>query len=134
MKYVSICAVALAAAGGIAAASAQTADDLAVVDPRIVQLIVYGDDPCPASTEEEIIVCARRPEEDRYRIPEPLRGASDPAGESWASRVQSLEMVGETGIQSCSTVGAGSFTGCWAEMMRQAREDQRYNAEGQRIP
>jgi hypothetical protein len=101
---------------------------------RVSQLIVYGDDPCPVSTAEEIVVCARRPEDDRYRIPEPLRGTGQRSEQSWAANARSLEMVGRTGIQSCSTVGPGGFTGCWAEMMRQAREDRRTNPEGQPIP
>jgi hypothetical protein len=101
---------------------------------RVSQLIVYGSDPCPQSTPEEIVVCARRPEDDRYRIPEPLRGSGRVTEQSWAANARSLEMVGRTGIQSCSTVGPGGFTGCWNEMMRQAREDRRTNPEGQPIP
>ena len=40
---------------------------------RITSLIVYGEDPCPQSEGEEIVVCARRPESERYRIPKKLR-------------------------------------------------------------
>lgn len=101
---------------------------------RVSQLIVYGADPCPPSTAEEIVVCARRPEDERYRIPEPLRETGQRRAESWAARARSLEYVGRTGIQSCSTVGPGGFTGCWAEMMRQAREERQTNPEGQPIP
>jgi hypothetical protein len=55
-------------------------------DPRVNQLIVYGEDPCPQSTNDEIIVCARLPEDDRYRIPERLRNDPNaPANQSWAS-------------------------------------------------
>lgn len=137
MKSLFTVAIALAAAGGGAAslAAAQQQQAESVGGRRVSQLIVYGDDPCPASTGEEIVVCARRPEDDRYRIPEPFRGSSAPGGnESWASQARSLEYVGRTGIQSCSTVGPGGFTGCWAEMMRQAREDRATNPQGQPIP
>lgn len=121
------------AAGTAAVAGAQPADSAA--SRRVSQLIVYGDDPCPQSTAEEIVVCARRPEDDRYRIPEPLRGDSRVSdNESWAANARSLEFVGRTGTQSCSTVGPGGFTGCWAEMMRQAREERTTNPEGQPIP
>ena len=41
--------------------------------PRRTEVTVYGDDPCPTGTEGEIIVCAREPEEERYRIPKKLR-------------------------------------------------------------
>jgi hypothetical protein len=93
---------------------------------RITRVVIYGNDPCPVS-ESEIIVCARRPDGERYRIPEALRGGDpgDPANQSWAARAESLEYVGRTGIQSCSTVGPGGVSGCWAEMMRAARADRR---------
>jgi len=77
----------------------------------------------------------RRPEQDRYRIPEPFRRDPEaPENQSWAARAETLEYVGRTGIQSCSVAGPGSWTGCWAEMMRQAREDRRVDPEGQPVP
>ena len=125
--------IALALAAG-SAAVAQGPDQPSPDGRRVSQLIVYGADPCPPSTSEEIVVCARRSEDERYRIPEPLRQQGQRRAESWAAQARSLEYVGRTGIQSCSTVGPGGFTGCWAEMMRQAREDRRTNPEGQPIP
>src|SRR5918996_799994 len=57
-----------------------------VADPRVNQLIIYGDDPCPQSTSDEIIVCARLPEGDRYRIPPNLReNPEDPENQSWTT-------------------------------------------------
>jgi len=125
--------IALALLAG-SAAGAQAPDQPSPDGRRVSQLIVYGADPCPPSTSEEIVVCARRSEDERYRIPEPLREQGQRRAESWAAQARSLEYVGRTGIQSCSTVGPGGFTGCWAEMMRQAREDRRTNPEGQPIP
>ncbi|MBV8686294.1 MAG: hypothetical protein JOZ90_09690 [Alphaproteobacteria bacterium] len=91
---------------------------------RITRITVYGNDPCPVS-ETEIVVCARRPNQERYRIPEELRSnADDPASQSWAQRAESLEYVGRTGTQSCSTVGPGGFTGCWEQLMRTARRER----------
>ena len=93
---------------------------------RIKRVIVYGREACPRGTGDEIVICGRRPESERYRIPEELREPSDnPENESWAVRARSLEYVGRTGTQSCSTVGPGGFTGCWEQMMRQAREERR---------
>src|SRR4051812_35729178 len=95
---------------------------------RIRRLIVYGRDPCPrAENGDEIVVCARRPETERYRIPKELRDqpSDDPASTSWAARAEALEYVGRTGIESCSTVGPGGFTGCWNEMVRAWRRDRR---------
>jgi hypothetical protein len=129
----------LVAAGALAAAAgahAQTQSDAATSPDgrRVSQLIVYGDDPCPASTGEVIVVCARRTEDERYRIPEPLRGTGQRSEQSWAANARTLETVGRTGIQSCSTVGPAGFTGCWNEMIRQSREDRRTNPEGQPVP
>lgn len=93
---------------------------------KITRLVVYGNDPCPRGSGDEIIVCARKPENERYRIPKELREPpSSPLNESWAERATQLEYVGRTGIQSCSTVGPGGWTGCWAKMIREAREERR---------
>ena len=124
--------IALLAVG--TAAAAQSSDDpTAIARERVRRVVVYGTEPCPPSTGDEIVVCARKPETERYRIPEELREEArteDPESTSWAVRAESLEYVGETGIQSCSTVGPGGFTGCWADMMRRAREERRQEAEG----
>jgi hypothetical protein len=95
---------------------------------RVARLVVYGNDPCPRGTGDEIVICARKPEAERYRIPETLRDEAvtpSPKSESWASRAQSLEYVGNGGIQSCSTVGPGGSTGCWNQLLRQWRQDRR---------
>jgi hypothetical protein len=71
------------------------------------------------------VVCARRPESDRYRIPPNLRDdPNDPANQAWERNVQSLEYVGRTGTQSCSPVGAGGWTGCLLKTLREARADR----------
>src|ERR1044072_8758132 len=70
------------------AAQAQAAAPLSgPADVRVNQLIVYGDDPCPESTDpNEISVCARLPDSDRYRVPPSLRdNPNDPANNSWAN-------------------------------------------------
>ena len=92
-------------------------------------LIVYGSDPCPTSNGEEIVVCARRPENDRYRIPEELReGAKNPGTATWSERTRSIEYVGSSGTNSCTPTGGGGWTGCWTELMRQAREERKQRA------
>ena len=94
-------------------------------EPRVNQLIIYGSDACPPSTDSEIIVCARKPEGDRYRIPENLRNdPNDPRSDSWANRAIELSYVGRTGTESCSTVGPGGFTGCFNQIAREARADR----------
>ena len=91
---------------------------------RVNQLIVYGNDPCPQSTQDEITVCARRPESDRYRIPAPLRGMGRSENTSWATQATELQYVGRTGIESCSTVGPGGSTGCLTQLINQARAER----------
>lgn len=125
-------AVALLAAAASAQPAGAPAVTAATAD-RVSRVIVYGNDPCPRGAEGDIVICGRRGERERYRIPEELRDdatADDPESTSWAVRATSLEYVGRTGIQSCSTVGPGGFTGCWAELMRAAR-DERRTAEGE---
>ncbi|MEA3011182.1 MAG: hypothetical protein QOJ91_2874 [Sphingomonadales bacterium] len=96
---------------------------------NIRRLVIYGRDPCPrAKSGEEIVICARRPETERYRIPKELRDsatADSPDSTSWAARAEALEYVGRTGIQSCSTVGPGGVSGCYNEMVRAWRKDRR---------
>lgn len=118
----------IAAAGALAAGLATPAD---AQRDRISRIIVYGNDPCPRGAGgEEIVVCARKSEAERYRIPKELRDApsTDPASQSWANKAESLEYVGRTGIQSCSTVGPGGWTGCFAQMLSAARAERRQAA------
>jgi hypothetical protein len=91
---------------------------------QINQLIVYGDDPCPPSTEDTITVCARRDEDDRYRVPENLRNSDDPESNSWANKAIELSYVGRTGIQSCTPVGPGGVSGCFQQFANQYRAER----------
>jgi hypothetical protein len=93
-------------------------------ETRVNQLIIYGDDECPASTEGEITVCARLDESERYRIPPDLRQSGDPANTPWATRVRSFEAVGNFGPLSCSAVGLGSELGCTAQMIEAAYQEK----------
>ena len=43
---------------------------------RMVTTTVYGTDPCPKPKGDEIIVCGRDPESERYRIPNRFRSGS----------------------------------------------------------
>lgn len=101
------------------------AEETTVDDSKVSQLIVYGDDPCPASTEDTIIVCARKPEGDRYRIPDNLRAdPNDPKSNAWANRATELQYVGRSGIGSCSPTGPGGMVGCLEDTIRAARAER----------
>ncbi|HEY5713156.1 MAG TPA: hypothetical protein VIT38_14775 [Allosphingosinicella sp.] len=85
-------------------------------------LVVYGSDPCPrASSDSEAVVCARRPESDRYRIPRRFRDRPErPAEVSWASRVESLdEASAQARPNSCSVVGSYGQSGCQQQFISQ---------------
>ncbi|MCB2015085.1 MAG: hypothetical protein R3E11_12745 [Sphingobium sp.] len=94
---------------------------------RIKQVIVYGNDPCPVSSADEIVVCARQDESERYRIPEELRRGEPGTtkNEAWTNRVKSIEYVGRSGTQSCSPVGGGGFTGCFEQIARNAKAERK---------
>jgi len=98
----------------------------APADPpeKISTLVVYGKDPCPRSKADEIVVCARQPESERYRIPKPLRGQPYNAARdgSWAGTAKVLEMVSKQGIPgSCSPVGSYGQTGCFQKFIMENR-------------
>ena len=112
----------------LAASSAAVQPD----ERPVLRITIYGNDRCPPSTSERIGVCARRPESERYRIPQRLRDDPDRADESWAEQAEALETIGRTGPQSCSTVGPGGFTGCWEEMIREARRERQQRRERNR--
>ena len=94
-------------------------------------LVIYGTDRCPTNAAgEEIVVCARRPEGERYRIPKELRTPTEiaPNNQSWAARAQGVSDAGSrTGTGSCSAVGGSGWTGCWAQQMRAAKAERKAN-------
>ncbi|VWX61093.1 hypothetical protein [Sphingorhabdus sp. 109] len=108
----------------------------AVADPtpeldtpeRINILVTFGDDECPEAEGDEIVVCAQRPESERYRIPPELRESKEEqAGEqSWSSTVASHDEAARPGRpDSCSVVGTFGFTGCQSAIMRQWFDERR---------
>ena len=112
---------------------------LAVPQPalaqRVNEIVVYGTDPCPRSTDDEVVVCARKPEAERYRIPEKLReGGSLQSRQAWANRAIAFETYGRTGINSCSPVGPAGFTGCSQQLINQAFKERREEVEGSTAP
>ena len=126
MKLAAAVAAAGALALGASAAFAQDAAPAAApAEERVNQLIVYGDDPCPESTDEEISVCFRLDENERFRIPENLRdNPNDPVNQSWGARAVELQYVGRSGIGSCSPTGPGGMIGCYNDLVRQARAER----------
>jgi hypothetical protein len=133
-KLIVPLAATMALAGGLATLSAPATAQTSV--DKVSEIIVYGNDPCPRSTDDEVVVCARKPETERYRIPEKFRpGGPRQTREAWANRARALETVGATGINSCSPVGPAGFTGCLEKVIKQARaESDEAAAEGTAPP
>jgi hypothetical protein len=84
--------------------------------PRQRLVTVFGNEACPKPTSaDEVIVCARLPESEVYRIPEPLRRAEN--RQSVLTQNRKLLLGDATGgaggsMGSCSVVGPGGMTGC----------------------
>jgi hypothetical protein len=115
---------------GTMAQAADKEPEPAAPRERFEHLLVFGNDACPQSTEEQINVCARLPESERYRIPKRFRQLKkgDAASRSWGDRVRTLETVSRFGRpNSCSPVGSGGQTGCLQQFLRQAREEREYD-------
>lgn len=94
---------------------------------RQINITVYGEERCPEPEGDDIVVCARRPEEERYRIPPALRERIDrPAEIAWGTRNEVLEEDARTmRPDSCSVVGSGGQTGCTSSLVRQWAAERR---------
>jgi hypothetical protein len=116
-RFLASATLLAAAALGALPSSAQPVEDQR---RQVRQVIVYGNDPCPRDTGE-IVVCARRPESERYRLP-PETQAPNPADRRSAlERQQEIREATATGIDSCSTVGPGGQTGCLQQQINRSR-------------
>lgn len=115
----------LAALGLAMAAPSPLAAQATAPGERINTIIIYGDDVCPPSKGDEITVCARKAEAERFRIPAPLRETPSTKSEAWAQRVLSYETVGREGIQSCSPVGPGGVLGCTQRLINAAYAEKK---------
>src|SRR3546814_13946413 len=59
---------------------------------KISVLVTFGDEPCPESGGDEIIVCAQKPESERYRVHKELR---EEAQDKKANRSTEARRVGK---------------------------------------
>jgi hypothetical protein len=96
------------------------------VPQRRAELEVFGDDPCPQSTDDEIVVCHRRAEEERYRIPAPLRRSTQRPEQAWGARAETLDEVSrDSRPNSCSVVGSYGQSGCQQQFINQWYAERR---------
>jgi hypothetical protein len=100
----------------------------------VITLLVYGEDACPKASGDEIVVCARRPEAERYRIPPKLRQKADNfSGDrgSWTTHVSALDYASRTTRpNSCSAVGTFGQTGCLAAALHQWYLEKQMDKKG----
>lgn len=124
LALIATAPIAIAFAPAPAAAQDAPGDQINIVD-------VFGDDACPESNDNVIVVCRRMDEDERYRIPKDLRESNSAQNQSWTNRVQSFEAVGNFGPLSCSPVGLGGELGCTPQMIAAAYRERR-NGSGVR--
>ena len=94
---------------------------------KTTSAIVYGDEACPEAADGEIVVCGRRDESERYRIPKELREDKEkrPDEFAWGARNRLLDDAArETMPGSCSVVGSYGQSGCRQQMLRQWGEER----------
>ncbi len=111
-------------------AAVSAAPDQPDTPERFSVLVTFGEDECPeATSDDEIVVCAQRPESERYRIPEELRETEEEEraiSHSWTSTVALHEDAARAGRpNSCSVNGTNGFTGCQSALMRQWFDERR---------
>jgi hypothetical protein len=120
-----------AALAAAATAPAFAQDEPATPPSRESQIEVFGRDPCPQSTSDEIVVCHRRPEEERYRIPAPLRHSTERTEQAWGARAQTMDEVSRQVLpNSCSTIGSYGQTGCQQAFINQWYASRRASRAG----
>lgn len=128
----------LAILAAVAAVPASAADGRRGSPPsrKVIQVDVFGSDPCPKGAGDEIVVCARQPESERFRIPAPLRHTKlARPDQSWVTRAHDIEETGRaTRPDSCSAVGSGGQTGCFQKFMRDAEAQRRADAAEAQVP
>jgi hypothetical protein len=112
-----------------AAESAETLAQSSTPPQRVRSVTVVGQQECPKSTGDEIIVCSRVGQEDQYRIPTQFRELPHPAANnSWVNRAATIDEVGRVsgGLpDTCSVVGSGGQTGCSMQMLKEYSADRR---------
>lgn len=122
----------VSAAFGIASAGSALAAPAPAPAEKVNMVIIYGEDKCPVSKGDEITVCARKAESERYRIPEPFRdNPKGPQNEAWTNRVVAYERVSASGSQSCSAAGGGGWTGCAGQFIKDAYAEKKASTDVQ---
>lgn len=118
-RFAACLAAAILPAG---AAQGQPSPVPGTAAPKIVE-------ECPRGQTDDLVVCGRKDRASPYRLPR-LHEGFDPDGpvDSVSRERHRLFEVGEAGIGSCSTAGAGGWTGCGAIEFKQFHQQHDGNA------
>lgn len=126
MRRLLISAMFAASFSGLAALPAAPA--AAQSQDRIID--VYGDEKCPSSNGQQIVVCRHHDAQEKFRIPKDLRD-QEPAPQSMGGNVGAVAAVNSTGgtgtmqVGSCNAIGAGVNAGCVKQQNADWKADQR---------
>ena len=106
---------------------------------RVRSVTVTGNQPCPKSTANEVVVCSRAGEDEQFRIPTQFRELPHPAANnSWVNRAALIDQVSReaSGLpDTCSVVGSGGQTGCaMQQLKRYSAEKRAQQREQESIP
>ena len=102
---------------------------------RNAEIIVYGTDPCPRSTDDTIVVCKRLPETQRFRLPPNLRPQAAPqVRNSWVNRSKVFANQSGVGPMACSAIGPAGQSGCALQEINQAAREQREAVDAAATP
>ena len=130
----------LAAAMILAPAAALAQDEQGRTPDRVRSVTITGDQKCPESTAEEVVVCSRIDPDEQYRIPKEMRNRAEvPSSRgSWVNRAATVDQVSRVagGLpNTCSPIGTGGQTGCtqlWNRLY--AAERQQADEEAAMVP
>lgn len=77
---------------------------------------IYGNEKCPSSNGQQIVVCHHHDAQEQFRIPKDLRDQepAPQAGGGNANAMNAQATTGGTGVQinSCNAIGGGVNAGC----------------------
>ena len=118
-----------------AAAQTESAGDTGRTPQRVRSVTLSGNEQCPKSQGDEVVVCSHINPDEQFRIPKELRNTAEPAAknQAWTNRVATADQVSRVagGLpDTCSPVGSGGQTGCalainraWAAERRAAEKN-----------
>ena len=116
----------VAVLAALLAGAATVAPLPATAQKRAAEIIVFGTDPCPRSTDDQIVVCTRRPDKERFRIPPNLRQTGPvQSRNSWVNRAKAFDDQGRIGPMACNAVGPAGQSGCLLQEINQASRENR---------